>query len=66
MAAAELSYAYKPLTDNYRVELTRDGYSAASWVNTVEEVEGQRASLEAAIDRMAAYRGGLQGPSSAD
>jgi hypothetical protein len=66
MAAAELSYAYKPLTDNYRVELTKGGYSAASWVNTVEEVEGQRASLEAAIDRMAAYQGEPLAPSSAD
>ena len=54
MAVNELSYAYKPLTDNYRVELTKGGYSAACWVNSVEEVEAQRESLEAAINRMKA------------
>ena len=54
MAAAELSYAYVPLMDNYRVELRKGGYSAACWVNSVEEVEKQRGSLEAAINRMEA------------
>lgn len=54
MAAAELSYSYVPLMDNYRVELRKGGYSAACWVNSVEEVEKQRESLEAAINRMEA------------
>ena len=54
MAAAELSYAYVPLMDNYRVELRKGGYSAACWVNSVEEVEKQRESLAAAINRMEA------------
>ena len=54
MAAAELSYAYVPLMDNYRVELRKGGYSAACWVNSVEEVDKQRESLEAAINRMEA------------
>ena len=54
MDEVRLDYAYKELTDNYRVELTKAGYSAASWVNTVDEIESQRESLEAAIDRMIA------------
>ena len=52
MAAAELSYAYVPLMDNYRVELRKGGYSAACWVNSVEEVENQRECLEAEFNRM--------------
>ena len=54
MAAAELSYSYVPLMDWFRVEVTRGGYSAACYVNTVEEVEKQREGLEAAINRMEA------------
>ena len=66
MAAAELSYAYVPLMDNYRVELKKGGYSAACWVNSVDQVEEQRESLEAAISRMVADQDALQDPSSAD
>lgn len=54
MAAAKLSYNYVPLMDWFRVEVTRGGYSAACYVNTVEEIEAQRESLEAAINRMEA------------
>ena len=54
MAAAELSYSYIPLMDWFRVEVIRGGYSAACYVNTVEEVEKQREGLEAAINRMEA------------
>ena len=54
MAAAELSYSYVPLMDWFRVEVRRDGFSAACYVNTVEEVEAQREGLEAAIERLKA------------
>ena len=54
MAAAELSYSYVGLTDCFRVEVKKDGYSAACWVGTIEEVEAQREGLEAAIERMKA------------
>ena len=54
MAAAELSYSYVPLMDWFRVEVTRGGYSAACYVNTVEQVEKQREGLEAASNRMEA------------
>lgn len=66
MAASELSYSYVPLMDCFRVEVVRGGYSAACWVNSVEEVEKQRESLEAAINRMVADQDALQGPSSVD
>ena len=54
MAAAELNYSYVGLTDCFRVEVRKDGYSAACYVNTVEEIEAQREGLEAAIERMRA------------
>ena len=54
MAAAELNYSYVGLTDSFRVEVRKDGYSAACYCNTVEEVEAQRERLEAAIERMRA------------
>ena len=54
MAASELKSQYDPLMDCLKVIARRDGYSAACWVNSEEEVEGQRERLEAAINRMEA------------
>ena len=54
MAASELKSQYDPLMDCLKVIAQRDGYSAACWVNSEEEVEGQRERLEAAINRMEA------------
>ena len=51
MAEARLTTAYEPLTDCYKVQLQRGGYSAACWVNKKDEIEDARQRLQAAIEK---------------
>ena len=54
MGDSDLTYNYEAITDLYKVTLTRNGYSAACWVDSVEMIEERRGELQAAIDRMEA------------
>ena len=54
MAKAQLTSAYEPLMDSYKVQLQRNGYSAACWVHTKGEIKGARERLQQAIERMEA------------
>ena len=51
MAEAQLTSAYEPLMDSYKVQLQRGGYSAACWVNTKDEIKDARKRLQAAIEK---------------
>ena len=51
MAEVQLTSAYEPLTDSYKVQLQRGGYSAACWVNTEDEIQDARQRLQAAIEK---------------
>ena len=51
MAEAPLTSDYEPLTDSYKVQLKRGGYSAACWVNTEDEIQDARQRLQAAIEK---------------
>ena len=54
MAASELNHYYDPLMMCLKVVVKRNGYSAASWVNGLEDIGNMRERLEAAINRMEA------------
>jgi hypothetical protein len=51
MAEAQLTSAYEPLMDSYKVQLQRNGYSAACWVNSKDEIQDARQRLQAAIEK---------------
>ena len=51
MAEAQLTSAYEKLTNSYKVQLKRNGYTAACWVNTEDELDDARERLQAAIER---------------
>ena len=54
MAEAQLTCAYEPLMDSYKVQLQRGGYSAACWVNTEDEIETARQRLQQTIEQLEA------------
>ena len=54
MAEAQLTCAYEPLMDSYKVQLQRGGYSAACWVNTKDEIENARQRLQQTIEQLEA------------
>ena len=54
MAEAQLTCAYEPLMDSYKVQLQRGGYSAACWVNTEDEIENARQRLQQTIEQLEA------------